>query len=401
MDRSAQRVVIVGAGHAGGRAAINLRLMGHRGRIDLIGDEPHPPYERPPLSKDVLTGMVRAESTYLRSAAAWQGSNIGLRLDTRIVEIDREGKAVRLADGSTLPYDTLLLATGSRARPFQGECDPRAPVHLMRSLSDVAALRPALHDGANVGVLGAGFIGLEVASSALQLGARPFVIESADRPLARLLPTAFAAWLTTLARVHGVIFRFNTRVQRITRDALVLESDESLRVDAVVVGIGAIPNDELAVAAGLPTDDGVLVDAQFRTVDPSIYAIGDVARRIGAPGRPAVRLESWRNAEDDAHKVAALLCGETTPPDSVPWFWTDVFGHNIQLAGEPSDRFTEVVRGDPETGSFIVFYLDGNVLRGVIGVDCGRDVRVAQKLIGSGQAVDCTTLPLARAVHRP
>ncbi|MGS0897209.1 NAD(P)/FAD-dependent oxidoreductase [Burkholderia stagnalis] len=397
---AAQRVVIVGAGHSGGRAAISLRQAGYEGPVTVVGDEPHLPYERPPLSKDVLTGAASPGSTHLQDEAAWQANGIGLRLRSHVEAVDREAKTIQLDDGTTLPYDVLILATGARARPFPGECAAGASVHLLRSLNDAAALRCALRSGARLGVLGAGFIGLEVASSALKLGARPVVVEAASRPLARLLPTTFADWLAGVARSHGVVFRFDSRVRRITPRRLTLESGETLPVDLVVAGIGAVPNDELAVAAGLPAADGILVDAQGRTVDPFIYAIGDVARRPAIGGHSTSRIESWRNAEDDARKVAAILCGHVPPPDSVPWFWTDAFGHNIQMAGEPSDRFTAVVRGDPQTGPFIVFYLEGDVLRGVIGVDCGRDVRVAQKLIGGGQPTDHASLPTPRAARR-
>jgi 3-phenylpropionate/trans-cinnamate dioxygenase ferredoxin reductase component len=399
--RTRQRIVIVGAGHAGGRAAINLRQMGYAGELTIVGDETHPPYERPPLSKAVLTGTADADSTHLQHIDAWTASGIALRLGNRVSAIDRETRRVLLADGGALSYDALILATGTRARPFPGECDADAPVYLLRSLNDVARLRPVLVPGARICVLGAGFIGLEVASSTLELGAQPIVIEAASRPLARLLPAAFARWLTQRARERGVEFRFDTSVQRITRDSLLLASDERLTVDATVVGIGALPNDELAREAGLATDDGVLVDAQCRTSDTYVFAIGDVARRSATALRAASRIESWRNAEDDAQRVAAVLLGEPLSTDNVPWFWTDAFGHNIQLTGELSDDLTQITHGDVDRGPFIVFYLAGERLRGAIGVDCGRDVRVAQKLIARGDPVDPASLPRPKAARRP
>ncbi|MEM5383139.1 FAD-dependent oxidoreductase [Paraburkholderia phymatum] len=396
-----RRIVIVGAGHAGGRAAINLRQMGYAGELIIVGDETHPPYERPPLSKAVLVGKAHADTTHLQHFDAWATSGIALRLGCRVTGIERETKRVLLADGDMLPYDALILATGARARSFPGACDTDANPHLLRSLSDVARLRPALISGARIGVLGAGFIGLEVASSALELGAQPVVIEAASRPLARLLPAAFAGWLTQRARESGVVFRFDTRVQQIVRDALVLADGERLTVDATVVGIGALPNDELARDADLATDDGVLVDVQCRTSDPAVFAIGDVARRAATTTRAASRIESWRNAEDDARRVAAALLGAPLPADGVPWFWTDVFGHNIQLTGDLREDLEQVTHGDPQGGPFIVFYLAGDRLRGAIGVDCGRDLRAAQKLIARGERVDRVSLPRPKAARCP
>lgn len=385
-------VAIVGAGHAGGRAAINLRRSGFRGRITLIGDETHPPYERPPLSKALLTGAVAPPSTWLTDAAGWRALDVELRLGNPAQALERRAQVVALADGARVPYDALILATGARARGFPGTVEPDAAVHVLRTLDDVAALRPKLREGAVPGVLGAGFIGLEVASSARELGARPVVVESASRALARLLPPAFAEWLAALARAHGVELRFDTRVERLTARGMVLGSGETLATDAIVLGIGALPNVELAANAGLPVDDGVIVDASCRTADPSIFAIGDVARRAPTALVPGSRIESWRRAEDDALKVAAVLCGEAPKPDAVPWFWTDLFGRNVQLAGTPSARCEALVRGEPYSGPdgepFIVYYFDGDRLCGAIGVDCARELRAAQKLIGAGGAVD-------------
>lgn len=396
-DGTSQAVVIVGAGHAGGRAAINLRQHGFTGRITLLGDETHPPYERPPLSKDVLTGVAQPQSTHLVAAGGWDAIDVQLKSGDAVVEIDRGRGVVRLDGGESIPYDTLILATGARARTFPGRIEAGAPVHTLRKLADAAALAPRLRRNARIAVLGAGFIGLEVASSALQKGARVTVIEAAPRPLMRLLPADFAYWMTWLHASHGVDLRFDSRAARLRANGIEMEQGAAIAADAIVVGIGAQPNDELAALAGLDVEDGVLVDEDCRTEDPRIFAIGDVARLRATQAQPTSRIESWRKAEDDAGRVAAVLCGMPARPRDVPWFWTDQFGRNIQLAGEPSDRFTPVLRGNPDCGSFVIYYLEGDVLRGVIGVDCGRDVRSAQKLIQSRAGIDPSTLPAPKA----
>ncbi|WP_213764564.1 FAD-dependent oxidoreductase [Caballeronia sp. dw_19] len=401
-----QSVVIVGAGHAGGRAAINLRQLGFAGRITVLGDEMHPPYERPPLSKEVLTGIAPAQSTHLVASGEWDALDVKLALGDAVVEVDRGRGAVRLASSEVVPYDALILATGARARAFPGKVDAGAPVHTLRTLADAAALAPRLLRDARVAVLGAGFIGLEVASSAVQLGARVTVIEAAERPLMRLLPTGFAEWITSLHAGNGVDLRFDTRVTRLRANGIEMEHGAGVAADVIVVGIGAQPNDELASQAGLAVENGVLVDGECRTHDPHIFAIGDVARLRATHTQATSRIESWRKAEDDAQTVAAVLCGAQTRPRDVPWFWTDQFGRNIQLAGEPSDRYASVLRGNPGQGSFVIYYLEGNALRGVIGVDCGRDVRAAQKLIQNCADIDPAALPTpkvkaAKAESRP
>lgn len=388
-----QAVVIAGAGHAGGRAAISLRQQGFAGRITVVGDEIHPPYERPPLSKDVLTGVALAQSTHLVAAGGWEGIDVQVRSGDAVVEIDRGRGTVLLEGGKNLPYDALILATGARARTFPGPIDAGAPVHALRTLADAAALAPRLLRDARVAVLGAGFIGLEVASSAVQKGARVTVIEAAPRPLMRLLPADFAHWVTWLHSSQGVEFRFESRVARLRANGIEMEQGAGIAADVIVVGIGAQPNDELAARAGLAVEDGILVDGDCRTDDPRIFAIGDVARLRATPTQPTSRIESWRKAEEDAGRVAAVLCRAPARPRDVPWFWTDQFGRNIQLAGEPSDRFTPVLRGNPDLGSFLIYYLEGDMLRGVIGVDCGRDVRSVQKLMQARTGIDPSALP--------
>jgi len=219
------------------------------------------------------------------------------------------------------------------------------------------------------------------------------VIEPANRPLARLLPPRFAHWMAGLHAANGVDIRLNRTVVRIGPGRVWLDDGACIDSDCVAVGIGAQPNDELARAAGLTVRDGVVVDDRCRTSDAAIYAVGDVARRVDPLSGAESRLESWRNAEDQALKVASILCGIEPPRDDPPWFWSDQHGRNIQLAGWPAEELALVERGDADAGPYLAYFLQGPVLRGVIGVDCGREVRSAQRLIQAATAIDPASLP--------
>jgi 3-phenylpropionate/trans-cinnamate dioxygenase ferredoxin reductase component len=386
-------VVIVGAGHAGGRTAQALRRLGFTGPICVIGEEPSPPYERPALSKDLLLGRVTPESLFLLSRDAWHDLGVELRLGVRVTGIEPAGQRLGLADGGTVEYDRLVLATGARARTFPVVPDPTARLHYLRTMDDALQLRRGLLAGQRLTVIGAGFIGLELAASATQLGVKVTLVESANRPLARLLPPGFAHWMAGLHAAHGVDIRLNRAVVRIGPGRLWLDDGARLDSDCVAVGIGARPNDELARAAGLAVRDGVIVDDRCRTSDAAIYAVGDVARRVDPLNGVESRIESWRNAEDQALKVASVLCGIEPPRDDPPWFWSDQYGRNIQLAGWPAEELTLVERGDADAGPYLGYFLQGPVLRGVIGVDCGREVRSAQRLIHAATAVEPASLP--------
>lgn len=397
------RILIVGAGQAGGRTAQALRRAGHSGPIALLGSEAWPPYERPPLSKDVLLGKASGESLLLASEAAWREQDITLYRDTTVIAIDRAARAISTARGERLGYDVLVLATGADARAFPGAVLPGANVLQLRTLADAQRLRPHLVPGRRVVLIGAGFIGLEVAASARSLGAEVTLIEAEDRPLARLLPAELGGRLVALHRSRGVAFEFGVRVSAVEQGSVRLSDGRSLAADTVVVGIGARPNDSLAAAAGLAVRDGIVVDTHGRTSDPAIYAAGDAARTVDAACGRDDRLESWRNAEDSALAVAAAICGTQAPRAGVCWFWSDQYGHNIQIAGQPGDLHQRIDRHAPDGGPQLSYYLQDGVVRGVVGIDCAREVRGAMKLIASGEAVDSTSLaaPRVRAPTTP
>jgi 3-phenylpropionate/trans-cinnamate dioxygenase ferredoxin reductase subunit len=381
-------VVIVGAGHAGGRTAQALRRLGYSGPVTLVGEEPYLPYERPPLSKELLLGRVEPESLFLLGKAQWDEIDVDLRLGARIQRIDPVSRRVLVADGSELAYAHLVIATGARARSFPGPVVQPEQVHYLRTIEDALRLRKGLATGQRLAIVGAGFIGLELAACASQLGVSVTLIESAPRPLPRLLPTAVGRWLVGLHANNSVNILLNRKVARIDADAILLEDGMRVPFDCVTVGIGAEPNVELAQAAGLDVRDGIVVDQDCRSSDPSIFAIGDVARWVHPLSGVETRLEAWRNAEDQAQRVASVLCGidEAVRLDP-PWFWSDQYGRNIQLAGWPSDDCDLVEHGDPETGPWLCYYLQDSRVRGVIGIDCGREVRGAQQLIREGVPV--------------
>lgn len=390
------RVVIVGAGQAGGRTAQALRRLGHAGPITILGEEPHAPYERPPLSKDVLLGSAPASALFLQGEEKWRALDVTLRQGVRVTAIDRAARTVQLADGERVAYDTLVLATGARARAFPGRVEAGAELLQLRSLEDAERLRARLKPGSRLAVIGAGFIGMEVAATARRLGVAVTLVEAAARPLARLLPAAVADWLVASHRTNGVTVHLGCPVAAVAPGRLLLADGGEIVADTIVVGIGARPNDELASAAGLAVRDGIIVDAGGRSSDPAIYAVGDVARCVDPAGGVDERLESWRHAEDSALAVASAICGEAIPRRFVPWFWTDQYGRNVQMAGRPDDAHERIARGDPAAGPALWYFLEGGILRGVVGIDCGRELRAAMKLIEAGQTVDSSALPAPR-----
>lgn len=331
-------IVIVGAGHVGGRTAQALRAAGVPGPVVLIGDEPDPPYERPPLSKGLLLGEPFGAT--LAPPPGEPGSGIEWLAGNPVVEIDRAAGCVRLADGRQIAYRALLLATGGRARALgiPGANDPA--VRTLRTLADARALAPRLGAGQRVAIVGGGFIGLEVAASARARGCAVTVLEAAPRLLGRAVPASIAARIEALHRRHGVAFAIGVPPLAIVRGAdglqLQLADGRAIAADTIVVGIGIEPNTALAERAGLACANGIVVDAGLRTADPRIYAAGDVALFPGPSGGLPVRLESWHNAEEHARVAAANLGGGDERVGAMPWFWSDQYDHQLQIAGRPA-----------------------------------------------------------------
>jgi NADPH-dependent 2,4-dienoyl-CoA reductase/sulfur reductase-like enzyme len=383
-------IVIVGAGHAGGRAAEALRAAGVGAPIHLVGAERHPPYERPPLSKELLTGRLAVEKTYIQPATFWAEHAIALHLGAPAVALDRAARQVRLGDGGVLDYATLVLATGARPRRLTvpGADSPR--VRYLRDIEDTHAIQAALGPAKRLAIVGAGVIGLEVAASARALGAAVTVVEVAPLPLGRVVDPLVGEWFLALHRRHGVEMRMSERLVAI-RDSdagvtLELAAGAPVDADLVVIGIGVVPNLELARDAGLAVDDGIVVDQFGRTADPAIFAVGDVARAFHPSLGRHARLEAWRNAENQPRAVARVIAGGSEPYDEVPWMWSDQYDVNLQVAGLPRAVDRTVRRGGDD--KFTLIQLSGGAVVGAITVNQGRDMRPLQQLIAKAAAVD-------------
>jgi 3-phenylpropionate/trans-cinnamate dioxygenase ferredoxin reductase subunit len=388
----AERVVIVGAGHAGGTAAALLRQYGFEGPITLLGEEPVAPYQRPPLSKAWLKGEAGEEDLMLKGGDFYTEHAIELRTKVRVEAIDRAAKTVALAGGESVPYDVLILATGARARPLPIPGAELAGVHYLRSEADAEALKAALRPGQRLAVIGAGYVGLEVAASARALGCEVAVLEREDRVLARVASRPLSAFFQTFHETKGVSFDLGASVVALEGqggiEAVRLSDGRVIPADVALIGIGGMPNVELAKAAGLELADGVVVDEHARTSDPAIFAIGDVTwRPMPLYGRP-FRLESVPNALEQAKQAASAIAGRPAPAPEVPWFWSDQYDLKLQIAGVPFESDEILIRGSPANASFAVFHLKGDRVLAVEAVNAGHEFMGGKMLIQTGKAVD-------------
>lgn len=386
------QIIIIGAGMAGGWAAVTLRQSGYAGRILLLGEEPERPYDRPPLSKNVLTAAEEPPPVYFHTAERYAELDITFRPNARVEGIDRAAGQVRLAGGGAEPYDKLLLTTGGRARPLPVPGGDQAL--LLRTLGDARRIRAALSSAHQVVCVGAGVIGLEVASSARQRGAGVAVLEAAPGAMGRALSPEGARYMETLHREAGIALHFNQGVtgieKRGSRFHVLLSDGKTVDGNVVLAGIGIIRNTELASEAGLALDGGIIVDEHGRTSDPAIFAAGDVTAFPHPLFGKVLRLETWRHAQNHAIAVAKAMCGDTTPYDDMPWFWTDQLGVNLQVAGLPADAARTIVRSSPE---FCAVHLaeDGAVI-GVTAANNPREVRAGMALIKSRARPDAAAL---------
>lgn len=389
------RIVIVGAGHSGGRAAESLRALGFEGEILLVGDEPHLPYERPPLSKELLQGKPQMFAP-MRPAEFWAEKKIACRLGTRAAALDPAAKTVTLDDGTVEPYDKLLLTTGGAVRRIELPGADLGNVFYLRTLDDSRAIDACLAENANVVVIGGGFIGLETAASARLRGCSVTVIELADRLMGRGVLPEISDTFLTLHRNEGVDIRLETGVQGLEGDGdvthVVTSGDDRIPADVVVVGVGIVPDTALAEAAGLTVDNGIVVDAFCRTSHPNIFAAGDVTSHYSPVYGRHIRLESWQNAQNQAIAAARVMLGEETEHAEIPWMWSDQFDAKLEVAGMPHTWDSVVMRGDPASGAYMLFQLADGKPVGVMSVNQPRDMRFARRLLQSGKAVDPAAL---------
>ena len=394
--------VVVGAGLAGAKAVEALRQQGFGGQLILIGDETERPYERPPLSKGYLTGSDERDSVFVHPMQWYEENQVDLRLWTTVASVDRSAHLVHLAKGEPVRYDRLLFATGSRPRPFPGLEPDIGGVHYLRRIGDSDRLKETIAAAGSMVVVGAGWIGLEITAAARAAGVAVTVVESADLPLLRVLGPEVAQVFADLHSAHGVDLRFGASIDEIVVDdgratGIRLADGTLISADAVVVGIGAIPNTELASAAGLDVDNGIRVDATLTSSDPDIFAAGDVANAEHPLLGKRIRVEHWANATKQPAVAAASMLGRSAGYDELPYFFTDQYDLGMEYLGyvDP-DGYDEVVfRGDVQAREFIAFWVSaGRVLAGMnVNVwDVQDDIKKLVTAGYQGRSVDLARL---------
>ncbi|MEZ5946225.1 MAG: FAD-dependent oxidoreductase [Hyphomonas sp.] len=387
--KDATQIVLIGGGQAAAQAVQSLRSGGYEGGLTLVGDEPALPYQRPPLSKAYMKGEFAEERLYFKPAAWYEDNKVELILSTRVEQIDRTAQCVHLEHGGTLNYDALILCTGSRPRALPARGADLGGIHDLRTLADVERIRPSMVAGRRMVIIGAGYIGLEAAAVARQMGLDVTVLEMADRVLARVTSPIMSAFYENEHRAQGVTILTGARFDHFTgKDghvtAAMLADGTELPADLVLVGIGILPNVELAKDAGLTIDNGIATDRDARTSDPRIFAAGDCASRPLVHYGRAGRLESVHNAIEQGKLAAAAILGAPRPAEDCPWFWSDQYDLKLQIAGLNQGYDEAVVRGDPETRKFAVFYLRNGTLIAVDAVNSPPEFLASKKLIMSG-----------------
>ena len=393
MSDAAAHVVILGAGHAGGTAVALLRQYGHTGPITLIGDEPIPPYQRPPLSKAWRKGEADADSLALKPLEFYAENNVDFRPNVTATALDRAAKTVALSSGDTVSYDVLILATGARAIALPIPGADLSGILFLRTAAHAEALKATVGPGKTLAVVGGGYIGLEVAASGRALGAEVVVIERETRLLARVAAEPLSTFFKGYHETHGVRFELGASVTGFTGQdgrvtGVTLADGRTLPCDAAVVGVGAHPNDELAKAAGLETARGVVVDLDARTSDPAIFAIGDVAHRPMPIYDRMFRMESVPNALEQAKQAACAITGRPRPPGECPWQWSDQFDLKLQIAGYAFDADSVILRGEPATAKFAIFHLKGDQVQSVEAINSPPEFMMGKILILNRKPVD-------------
>lgn len=385
---AASTIAIIGGGQAGGEAATLLRQNRFEGRIILIGEEDCLPYMRPPLSKAFLAREIGRDALIYKAAIAYEKARVEMRLGERVEEIDRDAKRLLLNDGATFGYDRLVIAAGGRARLLAVPGVGAGNILYLRTIADVELLQPLIERGGRLVIVGGGYVGLEVAAVAVKRGLAVTVLEAAPRVLARVTAPALSDFYERIHREAGVDIRTNVTVSGFSAkkgcvESVLCANGESFPADAVLIGIGLVPCTELAERAGLTVDDGIVVDAESRTSDPHIYAIGDCAMHAHHGFlRRKIRIESVPNALEQARAAAASIMGRPIPEAGAPWFWSDQYDLKLQMVGLSDEHEELVIRGQPETPSFIAFYLKDGVVIGADAVNRPGDFMAAKRFVG-------------------
>ncbi len=391
-------VVIVGAGLAGAKTAEALRDGGFGGRVTIVGDEAHRPYERPPLSKGYLLGTAERESVFVHASDWYATHDVDLRLGSPVVAIDRDARGVVLGDGTAVGYGRLVIATGSSPRVLDLPGSDLAGIHYLRRLEDSERIRETFARSTRVAIVGAGWIGLETAAAARAAGVEVTLLEAAELPLVRVLGTEVATEFADLHREHGVDLRLGVGVDSFVGSnsvtGVLLADGGTIAADAVLVGVGITPNVSLAADAGLGVDDGVLVDEHLRTTDPDVFAVGDVANAWHPGLGRRIRVEHWANALNQPAVAAAGIRGDDAVYDRLPYFYSDQYDLGMEYLGyaAPDEYDAVVIRGDVSSREFVAFWLSqGQVLAGMnVNVwDVGDAIRA---LVESRRVIDAARL---------
>ena len=385
-----QTIVILGAGHAAGQCVATLRQKRFVGQVVLLGEESWFPYQRPPLSKKYLAGELDAERLHFKAESFY--ADVDVRLNTRVTRIDRPNCIVHTENGDEVAYDQLVIATGSRPRPLPVAGVDLPGVHYLRGIDDVNRIRQDMQRSTRLVIVGAGYIGLEVAAVAAKAGQKVTVVEMEDRVMRRVVSPELSAFYQGVHESHGVTFRLSTSTSGFAGDAtlenVVLDSGEEIAADIAIIGIGVVPNVELAGESGLEIDNGIVVDDHCRTSDENIFAIGDCTMHPNELLGCRLRLESVHNALEQAKTAAANICGDDVAYAEVPWFWSDQYDLKLQIAGLSQGYDQVVMRGEPAEHSFACLYLREGQLIAVDAVNRPKDFVQSRELIARHAIID-------------
>lgn len=391
-----KKIVIVGAGHAAGQAVATLRQKKFDGKIILIGEEEYYPYQRPPLSKKYLAGEILAERLYVKPPSFYDDRDIELHLGTLVTHIDLARKTVSDADSKSYHYEKLIIATGARVRKLDVPGSELLGVHYLRNIQDVTAMHPYMREGKRLVIIGAGYIGLEVAAVAASKGLQVTVIEMAQRVMSRVVSEQVSDFYQAEHRHHGVNLMLSTGLAgfsgHATLERVDLTDGTSVACDFVLIGIGVIPNVELAEDAGLYVDNGIRVDERCKTSDSCVYAIGDCTNHPNNLLGQRLRLESVHNALEQAKTAACNICGDDLQYAQVPWFWSDQYDLKLQIAGISRGYDRTVLRGDPANRAFSCLYLRDGKLIAIDSINSPKDFMQSKSLIGSHAVINPETL---------
>ena len=392
-----QVCIIIGASHAGAQLATSVRKEGWEGRILVIGDEPIAPYHRPPLSKAFLMKEKTADQLEIFKPSVYEKAGVEFKLNTRVSKIDRANKTITLESGETLPYAKLALCTGARVRKLDIPGGDLPGVHYLRDLADSEAIQGSVKEGGKAVIVGGGYIGLETAASLRKLGMDVTVLEMMHRVLERVTAPELSEYYTKLHESHGVKIITDAQAQAILGDGRAQQvqcnNDLILDADLVIIGIGVIPNTELAAEAGLEIANGIVVDEFACTQDPDIVAAGDCTFHPNNLLGYSLRLESVPNAMEQAKTAAASICGNQKAYHAMPWFWSDQYDIKLQISGFNKGYDRVVLRGEPSSNSFVAWYMKGNTILAADCINSPKEFMQAKKLIA--QKVEVTDEQLA------